>query len=91
MKTSALPPLRVDPALRSDAEQLLKEGETLSSFMLEALTLNIERRKAQQDFLSRGLSSAAKARETGEYVPASRALTKLANRFAKAKQARGKS
>ena len=90
MKTSALPPLRVDPALRSEVEQLLKEGETLSSFMLESLSLNIERRKAQQDFLARGLASAAKAKETGEYVSASRVLTKLATRLAKAKQARGK-
>ena len=90
MKTSALPPLRVDPALRNEAEQLLKEGETLSSFMLEALSLNIERRKAQQDFLSRGLVSAAKARESGDYVPVSRVLTKLATRLAKAKQSRGK-
>jgi predicted transcriptional regulator len=90
MKTSALPPLRVDPALRSEAEQLLKQDETLSAFMLEALTLNIERRKARQDFLARGLASAAKARDSGDYVPASRVLTKLATRLAKAKQSRGK-
>jgi predicted transcriptional regulator len=90
MKTSALPPLRVDPALRNEAEQLLKEDETLSAFMLEALKLNIERRKARQDFLTRGLASAAKARDSGDYVPASRVLTKLAIRLAKAKQSRGK-
>jgi hypothetical protein len=86
MKSSALPPLRVNPALRDEAEQVLSEGETLSAFMLESLTLNIERRKAQQDFLARGLVSAAKARKSGRYVSAARVLGKLETRLLKARR-----
>ena len=41
MKTATLPPLRVDGALRAAAESLLREGETLSGFVLEAVQLNI--------------------------------------------------
>ncbi|MFL5458697.1 MAG: YlcI/YnfO family protein, partial [Myxococcales bacterium] len=37
MKTSTLPPLRVEPRLRKAAEQLLREGETLSSFVVDAV------------------------------------------------------
>ena len=39
MKTSTIPPLRVSAKLRREAESVLEEGETLSSFMLEALLL----------------------------------------------------
>ena len=36
MKTSTLPAVRVEPALRSDAEAVLDEGESLSDFVVLA-------------------------------------------------------
>jgi len=51
MKNATLPPLRVDSALRAAAESVLREGETLSSFVLEAVRLNIERRETQREFM----------------------------------------
>ncbi|MHB8415611.1 MAG: YlcI/YnfO family protein, partial [Acidiferrobacteraceae bacterium] len=59
MKTTTIPPLRVSPALRKQAEAVLEQGETLSGFVLEAINRNIEYRKARQGFLARGLASAA--------------------------------
>ncbi|MHB8744210.1 MAG: YlcI/YnfO family protein [Sulfuricaulis sp.] len=86
MKTTTIPPLRVSPALRKQAESVLEQGETLSGFMLEALNRNIEYRKARQKFLARGLASAALAKKSGKYVPADRVIEKLARKLAKVKQ-----
>ena len=86
MKTTTIPPLRVSPDLRKEAEAVLEEGETLSGFMLDAVTRSIEYRKTRQEFIARGLRSAAKARKSGRYVSADRVLDKLERRLAKAKK-----
>ncbi len=86
MKTTTIPSLRVSPELRRQAEAVLEQGETLSAFVLDALTRSIEYRKTQQEFISRGLASAARAKKTGKYVPAGRVVGKLARRLVKAKQ-----
>ncbi len=86
MKTTTIPPLRVSPELRKQAEAVLGHGETLSGFVLDALNRNIEYRKVRQEFIARGLASAARARKTGKYVPANRVIGKLARKLAKAKQ-----
>ena len=86
MKTTTIPPLRVSPELRKQAEAVLGRGETLSGFVLDALNRNIEYRKARQEFVARGLTSAARAKKTGKYVPADRVIGKLARKLAKAKQ-----
>ena len=86
MKTTNLPPLRVSPALRKQAEAVLEQGETLSGFVLDAVTRSIEYRNARQAFIARGLASALQAKKTGKYVPAGRVIEKLARKLAKAKQ-----
>jgi hypothetical protein len=77
MKTSTLPPLRVSPELRADAEAVLAPGESLSSFVHDAVTRTIEYRKVQREFVERGLASAAKARRSGRYVSSDAALKTL--------------
>ena len=86
MKTTTIPPLRVSPELRKQAEAVLEQGETLSGFVLEALNRNIEYRKARQEFVARGMASAARARKTGKYVSANRVIEKLSRKLLKAKQ-----
>jgi predicted transcriptional regulator len=86
MKTTTIPPLRVSPELRKQAEAVLGQGETLSGFVLDALNRNIEYRKARQEFVGRGLASAARARKTGKYVPAARVIAKLSRKLLKARQ-----
>lgn len=81
MKSANLPPLRVEPELRRDAERLLREGETLSSFVEEAVRQAVQRRAAQEAFVVRGLDSGARARETGQYVSAATVLAKLEKRL----------
>ena len=86
MKTTTIPPLRVTPELRKQAEAVLKEGETLSGFVLEAVNRNIEYRRAQQDFIARGLASAEQARKSGKYISADKVIAKLEKKLAKARQ-----
>lgn len=88
MKTSTLPALRVAPELRAEAESVLTPGETLSSFVHDAVARSIEFRKAQQEFLARGLASGEKARRTGRYVTSQASLKALRRQLARAKPAR---
>lgn len=87
MKTAAIPAVRVSPELRQAAEKLLQSGETLSGFVEEAVRRNVEFRQAQQEFLERGLRSAAAAKKSGKYVSASAVLGKLGRRLDKARKA----
>src|SRR5688500_18642021 len=70
IKSMTIPALRGSSQLRREAEAVLEEVETLSSFMLDALQKSIAQRRDQQAFLSRGIASAAKARRTQRYVSA---------------------
>ena len=85
MKTATFPSLRVDPELREAAEQCLKDGETISSFVEQSIRDGIERRRHQQEFLARGLASRDKARVTGDYVPAEAVIDRLERMLAQAK------
>ena len=85
MKTTTIPPLRVSPELREQAEAVLENGETLSSFMLEALRHSIDLRQTKQEFIDRGLASAAKAKKTGKYVSADRVIDRLTRQLSAAK------
>ena len=63
MKTATFPSLRVAPEFRQAAEQVLQEGESLSSFIEESIRENITRRQLQGEFMKRGVASRALARE----------------------------
>jgi len=56
MKSTTTPSLRVEPEFHQTAESALREGETLSSFMEEALRAGIQHRKIR-GFIARGLTS----------------------------------
>ncbi|MEJ2492474.1 MAG: YlcI/YnfO family protein [Desulfuromonadales bacterium] len=85
MKTASMPSLRVDPKLRHDAESVLREGETLSSFMEEALRTRIQSRRVQKEFIARGLLSRDEAKKTGEYFAADDVLAEMEEMLSKAK------
>lgn len=90
MKTATFPSVRVDPELRQAAEQLLLEGESLSSFVEQSIRESIERRQFQQEFIARGLRSRDDAQRSGKYVGADAVIGKLEKRLAAAKAKAGK-
>jgi predicted transcriptional regulator len=77
MKTATLPSLRVEPELRQAAENVLREGESLSGFVEAAVRTHIRQRQTQQAFIARGLAARDTARETGEYFSAETVLNEL--------------
>jgi hypothetical protein len=88
VKSRTIPPLRVSEQLRADAEGVLGPGETLSAFVMDAVSRSIDFRKTQLDFLARGMASAERARSVGGYVPAGKAVARLRKRLARAQRTR---
>ena len=86
-KTSTIPPLRVSQSVRAAAEAALTEGETLSSFVLEAIQFNIQRRTMQQEFIARGLAARDEARREGKYTSVDQVLAGLDKTLARARKA----
>jgi len=90
MKTATIPSLRVDPELRTAAESVLKEGETLSAFVENSLRAQIHYRKTQAEFIARGLASLAEAERTGVYYSSEDVLKMMREKLDRAKAANGK-
>lgn len=86
MKSSAIPAVRVSPELRQAAEEALRDGESLSSFVEDSVRRNVEFRQAQKAFVERALASAARAKETGDYIPASETLRKISMKIEAARR-----
>ena len=81
MKSSQLPPVRVEPAVREEIESCLKEGESLSQFIEKAAVEASRARKFQAEFLARGRASLVRAQRTGEFYPASGVLGAMRSRL----------
>lgn len=77
MKTSSLPSLRVEPALRDAAESVLQEGETLSSFVETAVREQVELRRQREAFIARGILSLEAARKANDYLEPEQSLAAL--------------
>ena len=77
MKTASIPSLRVSPDLRESAERVLRDGETLSSFVETAIRDEINQRESQAEFIRRGLAARDEAERTGEYFTIEETLGRL--------------
>jgi hypothetical protein len=77
MKTATLPPLRVEPELRDAAESVLREGETLSSFVETAVREQVQLRRQREAFIARGLGSLESARSKDDYLTPAQSLARL--------------
>ncbi len=85
MKNATLPPLRVSSELRAAAEAVLRDGESLSGFVLDAVQLNIERREARRAFIERGLLAREEAQASGQYISSDEVLARLDASLARAR------
>ena len=77
MKTATIPSLRVTADFREAAESVLKDGETLSAFMEEAVRKQVEIRKSQAEFIKQGLAAREESKRTGVYYKAEDVLAEL--------------
>ncbi len=88
-RSRTLPPLCVSEQLRADAESVLAPGETLSAFVMDAVSRSVDFRKSQQDFVQRGLASAERARASGQYASAKNVVANLRKRLERARRTPG--
>lgn len=86
MKTATLPALRVQPEVRDAVESNLEAGETLSSFVEQAVLERLERRRYQSEFIARGLVARDNARETNRYISSDEVMAELSTMLQKAKE-----
>ena len=77
MKSATIPPLRVTPELRQAAESVLRENESLSAFVESSVVKQIEFRKMQNEFISRGLAAKKQSEESGSYLSKAESLAAL--------------
>jgi predicted transcriptional regulator len=90
VKSASIPSLRVEPELRKAAESVLRDGESLSSFVEQSLRAQVTRRQLQNEFVARGLASRDEARRSGEYVDADVVHAELHDMLVKAETTKGK-
>jgi hypothetical protein len=86
MKTSSIPAVRVEAELREQLEQVLHEGESLSSFVEASVRESVRRRVEQAEFVARGLASLEAAKRSGHYVPAEQVMARLQERLDQARR-----
>lgn len=77
MKTATLPPIRVAPLHREKIESVLREGESLSTFMENAVMREANYRSIEDEFLARGRASLAEARASGVTVSVESSMANL--------------
>ncbi len=85
MKTATMPSIRVTPDFREALESVLKDGETISSFMEDSILREIETRKSQSEFIKRGLAAREEAKRTGIYYTTDDVLSMMRSKLEKAK------
>ena len=54
MRSATFPPIRVEPGVRAEVEAVLREGETLTQFIEEAVVAAAAWRRVQSEFVTRG-------------------------------------
>ncbi|MFT7773347.1 YlcI/YnfO family protein [Roseateles sp.] len=91
MKTTTIPPVRIEPQFREEIEQALEEGETLASLVEQAVRTEVIRRRDQAEFVRRGLQSIARSEAAGDWIPADAVIAKLEAKVAAARQRQKKS
>lgn len=79
MKDALFPSIRAPSALRTEAETLLTEGESISGFLLTAVRHEVERRRHVAGFLERGLE---RSKHPSGYVDATEVVDRLRERLA---------
>ncbi len=90
MKSATIPAVRVEPELRAEVESLLGEGESVSQFVEAAIRASVHRRRAQAEFVARGVRSRQEAHRTGDYVDARVVVDSLQRKLDAARKRIGK-
>ena len=77
MKTATLPAVRVTPEVRQLVESVLKEGESLSTFIEETVKKHAQWRKEDEAFYARAAKASQALREGGKFYTAEESIARL--------------
>lgn len=77
MKSAAIPQVRVTPEVREELEAVLHDGESISEFVESAVREAAQRRRAQAEFIARGLTARDTAQCDGVYFTPSQVDARL--------------
>jgi hypothetical protein len=86
MKTSTLPAVRVEPALRSDAEAVLDEGESLSDFVASCVRDGVAWRRTQEAFLARARDAVERSEREDSGISPQEVLRRMDARLEQARK-----
>jgi hypothetical protein len=65
MRSATFPPIRVEPEVRAEVEAVLREGESLTQFIEEAVVSAAAWRRLQSDFIRRGETAIQRWKQEG--------------------------
>lgn len=81
MKTAILPQVRVEPQLRADLEAVLREGESLSDFLIATVRQAVDHRRMQDEFDARADAAWARFQQIGDGIPAQEVMDEMRARL----------
>jgi len=65
VRTATFPPIRVEPEMRAQTEAVLREGESLTQFIEDAVRKEVEWRAAQAAFVARAQAALEEHEQVG--------------------------
>jgi hypothetical protein len=86
MRSATFPPIRVEPEVRAEVEAALREGESLTPFIEEAVVAPAAWRRVQAEFVSRGEAAIERWKQEGGGHPVEAVMADLQTRLDVAKR-----
>ena len=65
MRSATFPPIRVEPEVRAEVEAVLREGESLTQFIEDAVVAAAAWRRVQAEFVTRGEAAIKRWKQEG--------------------------
>lgn len=86
MRSATFPPIRVEPQVRAEVEAVLREGESLTQFIEEAVVAAAAWRRSQVEFVTRGQAAIDRWKSEGGGQPVDQVMTRLQEKLDAAKR-----
>lgn len=91
MKTTTIPPVRIEAQFREEIEGALEDGETMASLVETAVRKEVVRRRENSEFIRRGLAAIKRSTEADDGIPAEDVIAKLQAKVDAARKRRAQS
>ncbi len=86
MRSATVPPIRVEPEVRAEVEAVLREGESLTQFIEEAVVATAAWRRVQAEFVNRGEAAIGRWKREGGGSTVDEVMAGLQGRLDEAKR-----